>query len=163
MRFRRSRAMRPALLRPHMLAMAILLAVAGVGAQSHQTKFREFFGISYKHPETPELTAARDKAYDDLIWIMGMMSGTIIFIFMIAIYGLVATTDNIAAQQLKEAGSKADVVLKMERLHSTGQLHQNRWNVAVNKAGVVEAKQRAEETERLSRGDSKGAVFEQEH
>ena len=97
-----------------------------MGAQSHQTKFREFFGIPYKHSETPELTAARDKAHGGMIWIMGMMPGTIIFIFMIAIYGLVASTDSIAAQQLKDAGSKADVVLEMERLHSTGQLHQNR-------------------------------------
>ncbi len=69
----------------------LLLVTVGVNAQDYQGSIREFFGIPYKHPVTPDIEAARAKAYDDMLWIMGVMSGSIVFLFLAGLYSLVAT------------------------------------------------------------------------
>lgn len=69
----------------------LLLVTVGVSTQDHQSSLREFFGIPYKHPVTPEIEAARAKAYDDMLWIQGVMSGSIVFLFLAGLYSLMAT------------------------------------------------------------------------
>ena len=70
----------------------LLLVVVGFSsAQDDQGSMREFFGIPYKHPVTSEIEAARAQAYDDMLWIQGVMSGSIIFLFLAGLYSLIAT------------------------------------------------------------------------
>ena len=84
----------------------LLAAVRFSGAQDDQGSMREFFGIPYKHPVTSEIEAARAKAYDDMLWIQGVMSGSIIFLFLAGLYSLIATAGESHHTAMPENGGQ---------------------------------------------------------
>lgn len=108
--------MRP-LVRSVQVAQIIWLLLAAVGISAHdlQTDVREFFGIPYKHPQSAELTAAREKAYSDMLWIQGVMSGSIFLVFLVSLYSLVVTSRNSAHTKTEQAKAKAEQAKKMKQ------------------------------------------------
>ena len=90
-------------------------ATCAVSAQDQQAKVREFFGIPYKHPETAELAEAREKAYNDMVWIQGAMSGSVLFLFLIGLYSLLTATSDkpwLAPQAVQPPKAKDDDLLR---------------------------------------------------
>ena len=93
----------------------LLGAASAASAQDQQAKVREFFGIPYKHPETAELAAAREKAYNDMLWIQGAMSGSVLFLFLIGLYSLLTATSDQpwwAQQTVQPPKAKNDDLLR---------------------------------------------------
>lgn len=103
-------------------AIWLLLGVVGIRAQNHQGRLREFFGVPYKHPETAVLAAAREKAFNEMLWIQGMLSGSIVFIFVAGLYSVWAKAKADAAARVlrHELYAERQAAERSERLKTAG-------------------------------------------
>ena len=98
--------------------LLLLLGAVSVRAQDHQARLREFFGIPYRHPETAVLAVAREKAYNEMLWIQGMLSGSIFFLFLAGLYSMWAKSRADAAARVLRHELYAD--MQAARLTKTG-------------------------------------------